>query len=90
MQSTVLKCEVEACAYNDTQECHAPAVSVGSDHPVCDTFTKSGTPQEEAMPLVAACHIGECKFNEELACQASGINVALHEEHADCDTFSPA
>jgi hypothetical protein len=90
MQSTVLKCAVEECAYNQGQECHAPAVSVGSDHPMCDTFTKSGSPQAEAQPMIAACQTSECKFNQELACQASGINVARHEQHADCQTFSPA
>lgn len=89
MESTVLSCQVEDCAYNQSRECHAPAVSVGSDHAMCDTFTKSGMPRPEAQPMVASCHIDECQFNQQLACEASGINVAQHEEHADCDTFAP-
>ena len=75
MQSTVLNCDADACAYNRSRECHAPSVSIGSDHAVCDTFTKSGMPEEKATPSVAACHIGECQFNRDMACQASGISV---------------
>ena len=89
MESTVLSCDVADCAYCQGQECHAPSISVGSDHAMCDTFTKSGMPREKAMPVVAACQIGECQFNEQMACSASGIKVSRHEEHADCGTFSP-
>lgn len=88
MESTVLSCGADGCAYNQSNECHAPSVSIGSEHAMCDTFTESGTPLENAMPAVSACHIGECQFNQEMACQASGINVAWHERHADCGTFS--
>jgi len=88
MQSTVLSCGADECAYNKSSECHAPSVSIGSEHPSCDTFTESGMPQEKAMPEVAACHIDECQFNQEMACRASGITVASHERHADCGTFS--
>lgn len=84
----VLSCGADECVYNNSDECHAPSVSVGSDHATCDTFSKSGTPKEKAMSPVAACHIDECKFNEDLACAASGINVKTHERHADCKTFT--
>ena len=88
MESLVLSCGAEECAYNESQECHAPAVSIGSDHAMCDTFTETAMPQDKAMPAVAACHIGECKFNQDMACEASGINLSSHERHADCGTFS--
>lgn len=88
MQAMVLSCGADDCAYNKSNECHAPSVSIGSDHAMCDTFTESGMAQENAMPAVAACHIGECQFNQNMACGASGINVAWHERHADCQTFS--
>jgi hypothetical protein len=57
--------------------------------PMCDTFTHGGSPESEPMPAVAACHIGNCQFNIDLACEAPGITVWTHEGHADCATFLP-
>lgn len=89
MQSQVLSCGAQECAYNENKECHAPSISVGDDHPQCDTFTRSAVPAEAAMPAVAACQISDCQFNSDLNCQAPGITVWNHEQHADCATFLP-
>lgn len=89
MQSRVLSCQVNECGYNDSKECRAPVVYIGSDHAACDTFTEVGVPQLDAEPKIASCHIDECRFNEQMACNASGIDVARHQQHADCGTFLP-
>ena len=84
----VSKCKVKECFYNHEQQCHAPAINVGGDHPSCDTFIPTGTHigRMEAG-LVGACHVSQCKYNTDLTCNASGIVVAHHADHADCDTF---
>jgi hypothetical protein len=84
MQSIVQNCDVNQCAYNQSNECHAPSISIGSEQPMCDTFTEAAV-----SPEVAACHIADCQFNEHMACNASGIKVAWLQGHADCGTFSP-
>lgn len=90
MTSKVLSCGVTECAYNRNKECHAPSISIGSGHAICDTFTHTGSPQESSMPSVAACQIQDCQFNQNLGCQAPGITVWNHEQHADCVTFLPS
>ena len=89
MQSKVLSCGVGECAYNRHKECHAASVEVGSSHAMCDTFTKIGAAEASAMPEVAGCSISGCQFNDNVMCQAPGITVWSHEEHADCATFLP-
>ncbi|HEX2948009.1 MAG TPA: DUF1540 domain-containing protein [Armatimonadota bacterium] len=86
----VSKCTVENCFYNQSQQCHAPAINVGGDHPVCDTFI----PQPNHIgrkenSSVGACHVSVCKYNSDLTCNASGIFVDYHSDHADCETFEP-
>jgi hypothetical protein len=38
---------------------------------------------------VGACKESDCFFNKSLECSAPGIDVGLHENHADCITFRP-
>ncbi len=92
----ILSCDVVGCAYNDNNQCHTVAVTIGHPtascaeaHPTCDTFVslakKGGIGASTAG--VGACKEGCCKFNENLECCAPGINVGLHSNHADCKTF---
>jgi hypothetical protein len=86
----VLDCEVTDCAYNTNKECHTAAITVGSDHPSCDTFVKMPR-KAGAMDMtggVGACRVDTCKYNDALECTAPGIHVRLHAGHADCATFS--
>lgn len=47
--SMVMKCEVDACAYNMDTCCHTMAITIGdSMHPGCDTFCLS-TKKEEML-----------------------------------------
>jgi len=86
----VKKCEVENCYYNRNLNCHAPAINVGGEHPMCDTFLATGSHIDRAgSSAVGACHVDECKFNQSLTCHADGILVAMHNDHADCETFTP-
>lgn len=89
MQSKVLSCGVNECAFNKHKECHAALVEVGSSHAMCDTFTMTGAAEMSAMPEVASCSISDCQFNKDVMCVAPGITVSHHEEHADCATFLP-
>jgi len=84
----VTKCEVTNCFYNRDMLCHAPAINVGGEHPMCDTFLPSANhiPGDQTS-AVGACHVDQCRFNMDLTCHAAGILVASHNDHADCETF---
>ncbi len=87
----VKNCSVQECFYNAAEWCHAPAINVGSGHPVCDTFIFRN--EDHGMPadigMVGACHMYDCKWNDTLSCHAPSINVDRHMGHPDCVTFDP-
>jgi hypothetical protein len=86
----VVRCTAENCFYNRNAECHAPAINVGSSHPMCDTFiVEADHTSSQAKGVVGACHMSQCRWNKALLCSAPGIEVGLHGNEADCDTFSP-
>lgn len=39
--------------------------------------------------LVGMCTVKNCIYNMESQCHASTIQVALKQNHADCETFKP-
>ena len=39
--------------------------------------------------MVSICAAGQCLYNQENQCHAEAIQIAVHEDHADCETFSP-
>ena len=85
----ILDCNMKDCSYNDGEECHAIAITIGSSSPMCDTFmageSKGGV--KDMRGSVGACKIDMCKFNESLECSAQEVHVGKHEDHAECDTF---
>ena len=84
----VKKCTVNDCFYWGDDMCRANAIQVGDDHPLCDTYMKSGSHGAPAdIGRVGACHTSNCQYNEDLSCSANGIDVGWHSEHADCLTF---
>jgi hypothetical protein len=86
----VLDCSVLKCAYNISNKCHTPAITVGSMCPRCESYmkgsAKGGDPGVNGM--VGSCHESSCKFNESLECGAPGIHIGEHMWHADCKTFA--
>lgn len=83
-------CEVEECAYNRDQTCHALAITVGGgDDHMCDTFfeadTKGGDP--DACACVGACRSTSCTHNQNLECKAPEINVGYESAEIDCKTY---
>jgi len=89
---TVSKCDENDCFYNRASACHAPAINVGSDHPKCDTFSRTSERHIGRQPvgLVGACHVAGCRWNTELMCSATAIAVGRHGDHPDCLTFETA
>lgn len=88
-QGKVLDCKVTECAYNQGKQCHAKAITVGSEHAMCDTFMNgAGKGGVQSTGLVGACHMSGCKYNSSLECSAPGIHVGAHVDHADCETYS--
>jgi hypothetical protein len=89
MMPQVKNCTLGECYYNREEICHANAITIGSDHQMCDTFIadadRHGTPAD--IGRVGACHQSDCHFNEERSCGAGSINVDYHQEHGDCVTF---
>lgn len=89
----VNSCTAENCAYNQDQECHALAITVGDPaHPQCDTFTtvmtRGGDPS--AVGHVGACKMSDCRHNVDLECQAPGITMGYKQDIVDCLTYEPA
>ena len=86
----VTRCSVDKCFYNREMQCHAPAINIGGDHPLCDTFIpKMEHINRSGTGTVGACHVAQCKYNADMLCCASGISVSSHSDHADCNTFQP-
>lgn len=85
----IMQCEAKQCAYNVDSMCHARAITVGDmqEH-LCDTMimSKKHTQRKETAG-VGACRSTNCVSNEDLECQAEGINVTLSGGQAFCGTF---
>lgn len=90
----VSQCDVADCAYNESDHCHALAITIGDQsHPMCDTFVEAGMHggDESAVAQVGACKVSTCKFNKSLECSASSITVGRHGQACgDCQTFQTA
>ncbi len=37
---------------------------------------------------VSLCSADQCMYNQQQQCHAENVQVAVHEDHADCETFS--
>jgi hypothetical protein len=86
----VLTCTVDDCAFNRGLECWAPKITVGEDHPRCDTYTRRpDLPLCDTASVVGWCGVSDCGFNTDKHCGARGITVDHHGTHADCGTFRP-
>jgi len=86
----VKKCEVNDCAYNQDNNCHTAAITVGdSASPRCDTFCKSSMKggKADVVAGVGACKVSSCKYNNNLECGAPGISVGYKKKEPDCLTF---
>lgn len=83
----VLTCSALDCSYNDDRCCAAPMIEVGSDHPMCDMYTRDPVQRGSIEPEISSCSIGECSFNASQACNAPAVTVMPHSGHADCGTF---
>jgi hypothetical protein len=86
----VSKCDVDECSYNGEGLCHALAITVGDiEEATCDTYCslsrKGG--DRSTVGQVGACKMGDCVFNDQLECQAEGIDVSHKGSHVDCMTY---
>jgi hypothetical protein len=86
-EAHVMTCLAEDCSYNCRDECCAPAIEVGAEHPACDTFTTGAVDEATGVPPVRECKVVDCHFNDSAECLASGITMIHHAGHADCATF---
>jgi 4-diphosphocytidyl-2C-methyl-D-erythritol kinase len=87
----ILDCSVLECVYNKNQQCHTMAITVGSDCPMCESYMSAASKggAETITGGVGACHQGDCTFNKSFECNANGIHVGKHSDHADCETYKP-
>jgi hypothetical protein len=90
----IANCNVENCAYNKLNKCHALAVTIGDGgNPRCDTslisVKKGGI--FEITGGVGACKVESCQYNDSLECSAKSIsvwaNVDEAAENALCSTY---
>jgi len=87
----IVDCSATSCAYNYNKQCCTPAITVGSECPMCEAFmdSQSKAGESDVTGGVGACHMADCQYNQSLECNAPGIHVDMHHNHADCDTYSP-
>lgn len=87
----VQKCEISECAYNSDNQCRTMAITVGhgEEHPMCDTFFRSGSKggQSDVVAGVGACKVAGCVYNNALECEASSVVVGRQSDEVDCLTF---
>lgn len=83
----VLTCLAETCSYNCRDECCAPRVEIGDEHPQCDTYTTGAVEIMDGEPSIMDCKVVRCHYNDQMQCHASGITLATHQGHGDCVTF---
>lgn len=89
----VSECAVTECAYNNSQACHAKAITVGDGaNPGCDTYlgSASHTRRSSGTAGVGACKVSHCKHNDDFECQAESINVGFESSQVHCLTFMPS
>lgn len=87
----VTNCDVEDCAYNIDEECHAMAITIGDSlNPKCDTFCQSIMKGGDVSSIagVGACKVSSCTYNISLECQAAEICVGYKGSDPDCLTFN--
>ncbi|MFW5887853.1 MAG: DUF1540 domain-containing protein [Bacteriovoracia bacterium] len=85
------ECKITECAYNDKNNCHAKAITVGdSSNPRCDTYFENNQHVSSPSELagVGACKVGPCKFNEDFSCTASEVQVGMDQGQIKCLTFT--
>ncbi len=86
----VKECQVEQCAYNTNQKCHALAITIGGGNDaLCDTYwpgRKKGGDQS-AAGQVGACKTESCRYNNQLECTANGIEVMAEHGQPVCETY---
>lgn len=84
--SLVAKCTMFNCTYNSNGVCQTLAINI-SPHAECTTcnYGKSKAGLAGIISGVGAC-LTDCKFNNQLECQASKVSVVSHGSHADCET----
>ena len=87
LEGHVLTCSAQDCSYNDDRCCCAPMIEVGSDHPMCDTYTRDSVERSSIEPEISRCSIQDCSFNSSQSCHAPAVTVMSHADHADCGTF---
>ncbi|MER6991234.1 DUF1540 domain-containing protein [Saccharopolyspora hirsuta] len=89
----VNNCTATECAFNDHENCHALAITIGEPrHAQCDTYSTApiagGDP--DSVAHVGACKMADCRYNSHLECQAPGISVGHDQNIVDCLTYQPA
>ena len=85
--ATVMTCLAEDCSYNCRDECCAPSIEVGDEHPRCDTFTTGEVSVADDAASVEDCKVMDCHFNNRMECSAAGVTLSTHSGHADCLTY---
>lgn len=89
----VNKCDATSCAYNQDENCHALAITIGDPHHAqCDTFLNASMRggSQTNIGHVGACKVAKCQHNVDLECQAPGISVGQRSSTVDCLTYAPA
>ncbi|SDT79092.1 protein of unknown function [Actinoplanes derwentensis] len=87
----VQACTATGCGYNHNG-CTAFAITISESNSACGTFAGAGLSggMGIATAQVGACKRADCKYNDNLECQAPAITVGASADLADCLTYEHA
>jgi len=87
----VNECDVNTCAYNTNNDCHALAITIGeATGPRCDTFFESSTHAKHSQQTagVGACKVTNCRHNENFECSMDAIRIGYQRTDIHCLSYA--
>ena len=81
-------CDMGDCYYNEKSHCHAQAINVGDDYPMCDTYMHSDTHGGDLKSdgKVGSCKVHDCMHNKHMCCDAR--EIVMHHQHYQVDCMT--
>lgn len=92
--SKVNSCSVADCVYNDSNSCHAMAITVEKPSAAtCGTYTpraqaKDSQAASAQVANVGACKAADCTHNKDLSCTAASVSVGFEGNQVRCLTYN--
>lgn len=90
--TAITSCAAASCAFNDSGDCAAGAITVGGSGAEASCTTMLSLDARGGLPVAAgkvgACQRIECVFNKDLMCTSA--TIALDGDTANCTSYRAA